>query len=174
MTIVDVAKDRHIRNEGILPFLVVAFYRKGISGSDPGIVQYGNRAFPAGGCITVHLRKFRFFVRILVQFINLFFACIPGTKTGPPETDVASFLTNRDIVQLQIGVGLIVNLDLGCTAGLEFSFAVQVVRPYHNTAAADGNIRNLHVADGKPFGGIYPFGNPRFILNPAVCIPYRN
>ena len=173
MTVVDVAKDRYIRNEGILPFLIVAFYTKCISVSNLGIVQYGNSAFPAGSCIAVQFRKFRFFVRILVQLINLFFACIPGAKTGSPETDVAAFLTNRDIVQLQIGVGLIGNLDLGRTAGLQFSFPVQIVRPHHNTATADSNIRNLHIADGKPFGGIYPF-NPWFILNPAVCIPYGN
>ena len=174
MTVVDVAKDRHVRNEGIVPFLIVAFYRKGISVSDPGIVQYGNSAFPTGGRIAVQFRKFRFFVCILVQFINLFFACVPCAETGPPEANVAAFLANRNIIQLQIGVGFIGNLNLGRTAGLQFSLAVQIVRPYDNTAAADGNIRNLHVADGKPFGGIHLLGDPWFILNIAVCIPYGN
>ena len=79
VTVVDVAKDRHIRNEGILPLLVIAFYPEGIAVSDLGIIQYGNAAFPAGGCIAVQFRKFRFFARILVQFINLFLARFPGT-----------------------------------------------------------------------------------------------
>ena len=86
---------------------------------------------------------------------DLLFPCFTCAEACSAEADVSSLFANRYIVQLQIGIGPVINLYPRCAVGLETAGAVQCIRLHHNVTAADGNIRDFHVADDKSPGNKY-------------------
>ena len=152
MGIVKIPGHRHIGDGGIAArFAGGVLHRQGIADALT-VVKHSDPAGSAGRSIAVQGGEFSFFTFILVQFVDLVKACLAGRNAGTLEADVAAFVAHPDAVQFQIGVGQVVDFHLGFPAGFQFSLAVQVVGLHSDIAAADGNGRDFHIADGEAAG----------------------
>ena len=122
------------------------------------VVQHTDKAFAVAGGIAVQGRKRRvirgFLVGVLVQLVDLLVPGVAALDAVALETDLAPVFPYVHFIGPQVGVGVVVDLNLGMPVGLELACAVQVVGLDRDAAAADGDVRNLRVADGIAAGDI--------------------
>ena len=144
----DVTQHSYIRNSGIRGLVSLAVLY-GDRNTHPVIIQDFDSAGLTGRGIILQIGEFRFLL-VFIQVRNI----VVGRYTGTSETNLAPVFPDQDIVQLQVRIGKVVDLNLRLPVGLQPAPAVQGIRPDVDVAAADGNIRNLHIADGKAFGNI--------------------
>ena len=70
--------------------------------------------------------------------------------------NLAAFLSHDNVIEFQIGVGLIRDGDAGGGIGAQVPRADEVVRRHIDIAAAGGDVRNLHIIDGTAGVAIDP------------------
>ena len=100
-------------------------------------------------CIATSLEfaEFRLVVLVLVQLIDFLFAIIIR-QYSPPEDDAATVITNRHLVEFQVGIGSVVDRDCWFAVGFHRTTAIQVVGIDRDVAATgDQFIRHLDIDD---------------------------
>ena len=84
---------------------------------------------------------------IRIQFFDSRFPAVAGGDAVLLKAYLSAVLSHFQPVQYQAGVGQVIDLDPGRTVGFQFSLPIQRVGLHHNTAAADAEARDFHIAD---------------------------
>ena len=129
-----------------------------------------------GGCLgtgrfVLHQEACRFAVRYAVNFPEARPVCLDvdavdlGVALACPRRDdvvlivdnLAALLAHQDIVQPQIGVGIVRDGDAGGCVGAQAPRAGEVIRRHIDIAAAGGDVRDFHKVYGAAGAGIDVF-----------------
>ena len=170
----------HIGNGSICVFVACAYLpdQKIISSQavgSPIFVLHGDGACSVAGGITVEGKRRvirRVLVGILVQIVDFAVPGIAAADAVALESDLAAVVPDAHFVQLQVGVGLVVDVNRRLAVGIQLALTVQVVGLDRDIAATDGDLRDFRVADGVAAGDIHPDRSAVSVIFIRVHMPF--
>ena len=129
-TVADISRHVYIRHKHIVHRLAVLVSDRQLIlriGTDAGaVVQHTDGADRINRGIIVQGIELRLFVFVPIQVVDFFPSLITRTDAVSLEPDLAPFVPYTHIVQLQVGVGQVINNNLRSTVSFQPAFAVQV------------------------------------------------
>ena len=119
------------------------------------VVQHADGAFAVARGIAVQ-GQLRHIAVVVVQLVDMLVTGVAAFDAFPLEAYLAAVIAHVHLVGSQVGVGKVVDFDLGMPVGLQLARAVEVVGLHGDIAAADGDVRDFRVTDGIAAGDIGP------------------
>ena len=147
----DVAPYYHIRNGSIGCRILQLVYYLNSRADPPVIVQHTDPADAVGRIFALQGCEFYFPVLIRIQVFDIRFSFHTRVYAVLVKANLSAVFSHFQPIQYQVGVGQVIDLDPGRTVGFQFSLPIQRVGLYHNTAAADAEARDFHIADRVHF-----------------------